>query len=600
MAIRAQRTHAPLQATLRSLLAAWGPTAAAVLLPLVLYLITATRTVQGGDTGEFAVVGARGGVAHPPGYPLYTALARLLCLLPLPALSSSLSLPAFRVAALSALLGALCAGVLERALRRATGSRLAALAAALSLALSPLMWRLSGVPEVFSGNALAAAATLLFCLRLQQAAPARAARAAAALGVVLGLGAANHHTIVLCAPIVIQALCACALRPGWPRARAAGALCAGAALGLLSYLYLPLAAALAGPDLFSWGDLGTPAGVLRHVARAQYGTFQLSLGGSAAPLTQVKRYLAALPREFLYVHAALGVLGFAAALRRARGPGLALLATFLLCGVLFPSLINLPLDGTGPATAARFHLLPNLWFAVALAYALAEAGRRLPRPAALALALAPLAASAALNLQQVNWRADPTVERFLRSALLGAAPRAVILGRGDLYGFGYRYVRDALGVRRDVRYLDVNLLRLRWYYDRARREVPELQLPFDPETTYVRLLSEQLAARAPTYVTADLAPLLQGLPFYPEGMLARIAPPGTRPPPPAALEPGVRGAAERMLPLPAAPIDIWSAQIREVAALQLQLLARAYDRGGDRARGDACRALGDRIVGGGR
>lgn len=596
MALRAQRTPAMSM----SLLTEWGTTAAAVLLPLSLYLLTATRTVQGGDTGEFAVLGARGGVAHPPGYPLYTALARLLCLLPLPDLTSSLSLPAFRVAALSALLGALCAGVLERALRRATGSRLAALGGALSLALSPLMWRLSGVPEVFTGNALAAAATLLLCLRLQQAPTERAVRAAAALGAVLGLGAANHHTIVLCAPIVIQALLACALRPGWPRARAAGALTAGAALGLLAYLYLPLAAALAGPDLFTWGDLQTPAGVLRHIARAQYGTFQLSLGGTAAPLTQVQRYLTALPREFLYLHAALGALGFAAALRRARGQGLALLFTFLLCGVLFPSLINLPLDGVGPATAARFHLLPNLWFAVAIAYALAEAVRILPRPAALALALAPLAASAALNVNQgVNWRADPTIERFLRAALEGAAPRAVILGRGDLYGFGYRYVRDALGVRRDVRYLDVNLLRLRWYHDRARREVPELQLPYDPETTYVRLLAEQLAARAPTYVTADLAPLLQGLPFYPEGMLARIAPPGSRPPPPAELEPGVRRAAEGMLPLPATPIDIWSAQIREVAALQLRLLSRAYERA-DRARADACRALADRLVNGGQ
>ena len=34
---------------------------------LALYLVTATRTVQGGDTAEFVTVAAQGGVAHPPG-----------------------------------------------------------------------------------------------------------------------------------------------------------------------------------------------------------------------------------------------------------------------------------------------------------------------------------------------------------------------------------------------------------------------------------------------------------------------------------------------------------------------------------------------------
>ncbi|MEZ5359958.1 MAG: DUF2723 domain-containing protein [Candidatus Zixiibacteriota bacterium] len=44
---------------------------------LTIYLITCCRTVYVGDAGELATVLATGGIAHPPGYPLYTILGYL-------------------------------------------------------------------------------------------------------------------------------------------------------------------------------------------------------------------------------------------------------------------------------------------------------------------------------------------------------------------------------------------------------------------------------------------------------------------------------------------------------------------------------------------
>jgi hypothetical protein len=43
----------------------------------VVYGFTAFRTVGGGDSGELSVAAYSFGVAHPPGYPLYTLLAKL-------------------------------------------------------------------------------------------------------------------------------------------------------------------------------------------------------------------------------------------------------------------------------------------------------------------------------------------------------------------------------------------------------------------------------------------------------------------------------------------------------------------------------------------
>ncbi|MCB0407393.1 MAG: DUF2723 domain-containing protein, partial [Bdellovibrionales bacterium] len=48
----------------------------------LIYFLTVCRTVPGGDSGELITVAYRLGVAHPPGYPLYTILAHLMGYIP--------------------------------------------------------------------------------------------------------------------------------------------------------------------------------------------------------------------------------------------------------------------------------------------------------------------------------------------------------------------------------------------------------------------------------------------------------------------------------------------------------------------------------------
>ena len=52
------------------------------LLALVIYILTLSPTIQGGDSGEFISVAYNTGVAHPPGYPLYSLVAKLFTYLP--------------------------------------------------------------------------------------------------------------------------------------------------------------------------------------------------------------------------------------------------------------------------------------------------------------------------------------------------------------------------------------------------------------------------------------------------------------------------------------------------------------------------------------
>ncbi len=555
-------------------------TAAAFALPLVLYLLTATRTVQGGDTGEFALIAGQGGTGHPPGYPLYSLLLRAASVLPF-------GTPAFRAAMVSAVAGAASVAVLARVLLRLGVHPAAALVAVLAHAVSPLAWKLAGLPEVFTLNALLAAGILLAVLRLREAGAARASGEAALVGLLFGLGMANHHTIVFCLPLI-----AWGLLGRTPRLAPAPLLAAagGVLAGLLPYAYVLLAARSSGePGRWSWGAIDGVRALVGHFLRREYGTFRLSLKDfQRDPLDQVAASLTSLVDGWFYLFFALGLWGAVVLWRRQRGFALALGTSFALAALLFPAVFNLPLSSLARAVAQRFHLLGSVLFAVAVGVGVDQGRQRLSRPLATAvLVVVPLLATLR-GLGQADWRARPTIERYLASSLRSAAPGAVIFGEGDIGVCGFRYVSQVRGIRPDVRYVDVHLLRQRWYHDRVLREVPQLAgVPFDPQITPLRSMLARLSPQVPTYLTFELARTSPGLNAFPAGLLLRVAS-AQPPPPPEVLEPRVEQALAALLPLPA-PIDPWAVHTRALAAQPLSMLASAYEARGDRAHAQRCR-----------
>ena len=103
--------------------------AAAVLGPLALYAATLPRTVVLEDDGLFLMAGVHLGVAHPPGYPLYTLIVHLFTRLPF-------GDPAFLGHLSSAVLGALACGAVYCCARLLRASPSPALTAAWLFAVS--------------------------------------------------------------------------------------------------------------------------------------------------------------------------------------------------------------------------------------------------------------------------------------------------------------------------------------------------------------------------------------------------------------------------------------------------------------------------------
>jgi hypothetical protein len=109
------------------------------------YVATASRYVLGGDTGEFVTVAFDGGVAHPPGYPLYILWLRLFSWIPA-------SSPAHAASIATALAATLSLVVLSRSVVAWGGSEAGAALAVALYGGSGLAMSLATCPEVFAPN----------------------------------------------------------------------------------------------------------------------------------------------------------------------------------------------------------------------------------------------------------------------------------------------------------------------------------------------------------------------------------------------------------------------------------------------------------------
>src|SRR5438105_13439048 len=111
----------------------WVEAAVVVGAVLVLYFFTAARDIVVGDTPELITAAATLGVAHPPGYPMFTMLGHLFSLLPFGPIP-------FRVNLLSVICDALAAALIFLTALRLTKSHVASALAALLVAVNPLFW----------------------------------------------------------------------------------------------------------------------------------------------------------------------------------------------------------------------------------------------------------------------------------------------------------------------------------------------------------------------------------------------------------------------------------------------------------------------------
>jgi hypothetical protein len=179
---------------------------ALVCLPLaVLHLASVERLVGRGDSAEFAIVAGTLGIAHPTGYPIYTLVGRLFCLVPGGSVAFKVNLMSAVFGSIGLLLVFRLAAVTARYVSGSTPLVYvgAGLAAAV-VGLSPVFSQFARIAEVYTLSLLLVA--LACCLASRWVRSGRANHfygTAAALGLALG---AHLSTAVIAAGFLVIAL----------------------------------------------------------------------------------------------------------------------------------------------------------------------------------------------------------------------------------------------------------------------------------------------------------------------------------------------------------------------------------------------------------
>ena len=133
----------------------WIGSSLTAVFSFLLYFFTLSPDILPADNGEFQWVAAQLGLAHPPGFPLYTLLAHLFTQLPL---SQS---PAYLVNLFSAVTGSATLVLVYLIVHHLTQRHLAAITAVITLATSTTFWAQATMANIRSLTAFFAALAIL-------------------------------------------------------------------------------------------------------------------------------------------------------------------------------------------------------------------------------------------------------------------------------------------------------------------------------------------------------------------------------------------------------------------------------------------------------
>jgi hypothetical protein len=415
----------------------YAPEGALLLMGLALYGATVAPSVLPADSGEFQLVATVLGIAHPPGYPLYTMLGKLATLWPWgePALGLNLLSVLFGALTLAALAALVHHTVPDRPRAWVWGGMLGALV----LAFSPTFWSQATTANIRSLTALLTAFCLLLVIRW---ASQPSVRRLAVFGLGLGLAIGHHSSLGLLAlPMGAYVV---AVEPRLPLAPRRWLPALGAFLGSFAVLlYLPLRSAM-GPA-FDPVPIDSFARFTEHVLAAGFRGDMLYFAALPELLERTRIYIDIVRLQFGAVLPWLMLLSLVWLVWRNARLGL------LLGGVW---LVNAASALTYRAPQTVEYLLPSyVAMTACLGCGVALALQRLPRAGGVALAaiLGVIVAGNGLavwpDFRDLGSEVD--ARQYSETILLQAPPDALVLANWH-WATPMWYLQQVEGLRPDL------------------------------------------------------------------------------------------------------------------------------------------------------
>jgi len=342
----------------------------------LLYSFTQYPSVSGGDAGELIINAYQFGVAHPPGYPLFTALGYLFShAFP----SSHLSI-AWKVSLMSSMIGAIGSVLIYLTVYLWVNDHWSGILASGLFTFSPLIWMYHIQGEVFSLNNTFTALLLFLAIwftrvRIYENERFNASfwtseRIAYLSAFLCGLGLTNQHTLVLIvAPFAFWIMFIAGRDQLWSMKHVSNlSICALS--GLSPYLFLFVSPRL-NKVKYSWGNTSTIGGFITHFLRSEYGTLQLYSGddgNSVGLIPKIILYFETLITQYTLIGTILAFIGFFSLLLgynlktfKWKSIGTMITFTFLFYITFFFNLCNLPIEKSlYRGVFLRFFMQPNV------------------------------------------------------------------------------------------------------------------------------------------------------------------------------------------------------------------------------------------------
>jgi len=468
----------------------------------IVFLLFQARTIFGGDAGDLVSAVCTRGVAHPPGYPLYVLLGRLLLGLPLYS-------PAWRVSLLSSLPAAVTTGFIFWLVYKLTGSFLTALISGFILAFNYPFWLYAEVPEVFSLNNLFLSVLLFLCFDLINKIEEKKLFL---FFFIAGLSLSHHHFSFWFYPVFFLFLFLYQKKYWLTKPSRLLKFIICFFLGLLPYLYVFIAAR-SYPSI-SWDSPVNFRNFWRLVSRADYGTF-LSHGGAIMSglrdrLVLVWGFFLVLKEHLSSLGIFLLILGLIFIYNKKR-KYFWLLFSLLIWELffLFYSGFNLSSKSTfGIGIYFRF-LLPGVVFSVVLIgigifFFAQKASDFLinflnlknisQKTLSFLVILVFLFYPFSLFLKNVRifkeLKNDFTAENFAEDILNTAPENSILLLSFDNPLFNSQYLHYCLGKRKDLTILHLSLFEKDFFYPNLLKNYPQLIWPSKEEEDFLKKFLE--------------------------------------------------------------------------------------------------------------
>jgi len=448
---------------------------------LLIFFVTLNKYVLLGDSGEFITAAFEKGIAHPPGYPLFTIIAHLFTKLPL-------GNAATRVGFVSSLFGAGSAGLTSIIVFRITKSKIASFVGGFALAFSSLFWLYSVNAEIITLNAFL---MLFIFLSALLYAESKNIKFLYFVSFLFGLGLANQYTIASIIPAVLVLIFSDLRKI--ISLKVFLILFFTFLLGLAPYLYLPLATK-ANPYV-NWG---TPSNLERFLSLVTRETYGFLTVGDYQKSGLVDIFKSQIPFYLVTIYSSFGIFAsvvFLIGLFKPRRDKvyIALLFALLFSGIFLVAYSNFSITSPFPdvqinqrRTIQTVHVISFPFIAMFVGLGINKLRLSLgkilnERKCKLILSFigALVLAVPLINNYQVVAKARNNVFNFYGESVLKSLPNKAILitGADDTYIFWYLQVVE--NKRTDVPVINFSMMQMEWYVDELKRRYPEVSFPFE-------------------------------------------------------------------------------------------------------------------------